>query len=60
MARDVDRAPDLSEDDVDAAAERAVALGRPCPSSGRHAGGCRADPAGHPFCLTSFTPDSVS
>lgn len=51
---------DLSADDLDAAAERAVALGATLPEQRDTRWRVLLDPAGHPFCLTSFTPDSVS
>ena len=51
---------DLSADDLDAAAERAVALGATLPEQRDTRWRGLLDPAGHPFCLTSFTPDSVS
>ncbi|MBK8078160.1 MAG: VOC family protein [Kineosporiaceae bacterium] len=51
---------DLSADDLDAAAERAVALGATLPEQRDTRWRVLLDPAGHPFCLTPFTPDSVS
>ncbi|MBK7622897.1 MAG: hypothetical protein IPJ14_09580 [Kineosporiaceae bacterium] len=51
---------DLSADDLDAVAERAVALGATLPEQRDTRWRVLLDPAGHPFCLTSFTPDSVS
>jgi len=48
---------DLTADDLGAAEEQAVSLEPPCPSSRTRVGECY-DPAGHPFCLTTFTPDT--
>ena len=49
---------DLTADDLDAAAERAVALGATLPEQPDPRWRVLLDPAGHPFCLTPFTPDS--
>jgi len=51
---------DLTADDLDAAAQRAVALGATLPEQPDKRWRVMLDPAGHPFCLTPFTPDSVS
>jgi catechol 2,3-dioxygenase-like lactoylglutathione lyase family enzyme len=48
---------DLTADDVDAAAERAVELGATLPEQPDRRWRVLLDPAGHPFCLTPFTPD---
>ncbi len=50
---------DLTADDLDAAAERAVALGATVPEQPDPRWRVLLDPAGHPFCLTPFAPDSV-
>lgn len=50
---------DLTADDLDAAAERAVALGATVPEQRNPRWRVLLDPAGHPFCLTPFTADSV-
>lgn len=47
---------DLTADDLDAAAERAVALGATVPEQPDPRWRVLLDPAGHPFCLTPFTP----
>ena len=47
---------DLMADDLDAAAERAVALGATVPEQPDPRWRVLLDPAGHPFCLTPFTP----
>ena len=48
---------DLTADDMDAAAERAVTLGATCPEQPDRRWRVLLDPAGHPFCLTPFTAD---
>lgn len=48
---------DLTADDIDAAAERAVELGATRPEQPDPRWRVLLDPAGHPFCLTPFTPD---
>jgi hypothetical protein len=48
---------DLSADDVDAAAVRALSLGATRPEQPDPRWHVLLDPAGHPFCLTPFTPD---
>ncbi len=50
---------DLTSDDLGAAAERAVALGATLPEQKDPRWRVLLDPAGHPFCLTPLTPDSV-
>jgi hypothetical protein len=50
---------DLTADDLDAAGARAVALGATLPEQPDPRWRVLLDPAGHPFCLTPFTPDSV-
>ena len=50
---------DLTSDDLGAAAERAVALGATLPEQPDPHWRVLLDPAGHPFCLTPFTPDAV-
>jgi hypothetical protein len=50
---------DLSADDLGAAAERAVELGATLPEQPDPRWRVLLDPAGHPFCLTPFTPDAV-
>ncbi|MBA2639125.1 MAG: VOC family protein [Nocardioidaceae bacterium] len=49
---------DLTAGDVDAAAERAVALGATLPEQPDPRWRVLLDPAGHPFCLTPFAPES--
>ena len=51
---------DLTADDLGAAAEWAVALGATVPAQPDPRWQVLLDPAGHPFCLTPFTPDSVN
>lgn len=51
---------DLTADDLDAAAQRAVALGATLPEQPDTRWRVLLDPAGHPFCLTPLTPDSAS
>ena len=51
---------DLTADDLGAAAERAVALGATVPEQRDPRWRVLLDPAGHPFCLTPFAPDSAS
>ena len=48
---------DLTADDLDAAARHAVALGATWPEQPDARWHVLLDPAGHPFCLTPFTPD---
>jgi hypothetical protein len=50
---------DLTADDLGAAAERAIALGATRPEQRDPRWRVLLDPAGHPFCLTPFTPDSA-
>lgn len=47
---------DLTADDVDAATERAVALGATTVEQPDPRWRVLLDPAGHPFCLTPFKP----
>ena len=51
---------DLTADDIDVAAERAVGLGATWPEQPDPRWRVLLDPAGHPFCLTPFTPDLVA
>ncbi|MDR7277191.1 VOC family protein [Catenuloplanes atrovinosus] len=51
---------DLTADDLGTAVERAVALGATLPDQPDPRWRVLLDPAGHPFCLTPFTPDSVA
>jgi catechol 2,3-dioxygenase-like lactoylglutathione lyase family enzyme len=51
---------DLTADDLGAAEERAVALGATLPEQPDPRWRVLLDPAGDPFCLTSFTPGSAS
>jgi hypothetical protein len=48
---------DLTADDLDGTAKRAVALGASVPEQRDPRWRVLLDPAGHPFCLTPFTPD---
>lgn len=50
---------DLSAKDLGAAAERALALGATLPVQRDPRWRVLLDPAGHPFCLTPFTPDAT-
>ena len=50
---------DLTGDDLAAAADRALALGATLPAQPDSRWRVLLDPAGHPFCLTPFTPESV-
>ena len=50
---------DLTADDLGEAGERAVALGATLPEQPDPRWRVLLDPAGHPFCLTPFTPKSV-
>ena len=50
---------DFTADDLGAAAERAIALGATLPDQPDPRWRVLLDPAGHPFCLTPFTPESV-
>ena len=50
---------DLTAADLGAAAEQAVALGATLPEQPDPRWQVLLDPAGHPFCLTPFTPDLV-
>ena len=50
---------DLTADDLDAAATRAVELGAVSPEQPDPRWRVLLDPAGHPFCLTPFTPDAA-
>jgi hypothetical protein len=47
---------DLTADDLVATAEQAVALGATLPEQPDPRWRVLLDPAGHPFCLTPFTP----
>jgi hypothetical protein len=47
---------DLTADDIDAAARRAVQLGASVPAQPDPRWRVLLDPAGHPFCLTPFAP----
>ena len=47
----------MGDDDIDVAAARAVALGATQPAQPDPRWRVLLDPAGHPFCLTPFTPD---
>lgn len=47
---------DLTADDLAVAAERAVGLGATVPPQPDPRWQVLLDPAGHPFCLTPFTP----
>lgn len=49
---------DLTADDMEAAAERAIMLGATCPEQPDPRWRVLLDPAGHPFCLTPFTPET--
>jgi catechol 2,3-dioxygenase-like lactoylglutathione lyase family enzyme len=51
---------DLTADDLELAVDRAVALGATVPEQPDTRWRVLLDPAGHPFCLTPFTPGSVS
>jgi hypothetical protein len=50
---------DLTADDLGAAAGLALALGAAVPEQRDPRWQVLLDPAGHPFCLTPFTPESV-
>jgi len=50
---------DLTADDLGVTEEQAVALGATLPEQPDPRWRVLLDPAGHPFCLTPFTPDSV-
>jgi catechol-2,3-dioxygenase len=50
---------DFTSDDIDSAAARAVALGATLPRQPDPRWRVLLDPAGHPFCLTPFTPHTV-
>ena len=50
---------DLTADDIDQAAGRAVELGATWPEQPDPRWRVLLDPAGHPFCLTPFTPDTA-
>ncbi|MDF2143546.1 VOC family protein [Knoellia sp. p5-6-4] len=50
---------DLTANDLDAAEERAVALGARLPEQPDPRCRVLLDPAGHPVCLTPFIPNSV-
>lgn len=50
---------DLTADDLVAAEERALALGARLPEQPAARWRVLLDPAGHPFCLTPFTPHAV-
>jgi hypothetical protein len=49
---------DLTAEDLGAAEDRAVALGATVPEQPDPRWRVLLDPAGHPFCLTPFTPHS--
>lgn len=51
---------DFTADDLGMAEERAVALGATLPEQPDPRWRVLLDPAGHPFCLTPFTPNSVA
>ncbi|MGC5028352.1 VOC family protein [Micromonospora sp. DT229] len=51
---------DFTADDLRMAEERAVALGATLPEQPDPRWRVLLDPAGHPFCLTPFTPESVA
>ncbi|MEQ6901545.1 VOC family protein [Nocardioides sp. YIM 152588] len=51
---------DLTADDLPAAEGLAIRLGATVPDQPDRRWRVLLDPAGHPFCLTPFTPDSVS
>ena len=50
---------DLTADDIDAAARRAIALGASEPEQPDPRWRVLLDPAGHPFCLTPFVPPAA-
>jgi hypothetical protein len=50
---------DLTADDLGAAETRAVELGATLPVQPDPRWRVLLDPAGHPFCLTPFTPESL-
>jgi hypothetical protein len=47
---------DLTADDIDTAARRAIALGASEPEQPDQRWRVLLDPAGHPFCLTPYVP----
>lgn len=49
---------DLTADDLEATEERAIASGATLPEQPDPRWRVLLDPAGHPFCLTPFTPDA--
>jgi hypothetical protein len=51
---------DFTADNLRMAEERAIALGAMLPVQPDPRWRVLLDPAGHPFCLTPFTPDSVA
>jgi catechol 2,3-dioxygenase-like lactoylglutathione lyase family enzyme len=51
---------DLTADDLAAAEARAVALGATLAEQPDPRWRVLLDPAGHPFCLTPYTPESLS
>lgn len=51
---------DLTADEIEPAVDRAVALGATVTEQPDTRWCVLLDPAGHPFCLTPFTPDAVS
>ena len=51
---------DLTAADIGAATEQALALGATLPEQPDPRWRVLLDPAGHPFCLTPFTPDSTA
>lgn len=51
---------DLTADEIEPAVDHAVALGATVPEQPDTRWWVLLDPAGHPFCLTPFTPDAVS
>lgn len=50
---------DLTASDLPAAVQHAVELGATVPEQDDHPWRVLLDPAGHPFCLTPFTPYAV-
>ena len=51
---------DLTADDIDAATQRALELGATRPEQPDSRWRVLLDPAGHPFCLTPFTPTTAA
>lgn len=50
---------DLTAEDLDAAQDRALTLGATLPDQPDPRWRVLLDPAGHPFCLTPFTPEKT-